>query len=281
MTSPPQGLRQGLSEVDEARELGKSIQGRDLWMITINNPATGPDLSKTRDVHRRQHPRQRGAGRRGRPLYTVDYLLKNYGRADAGDRDDGPLGFLHPPHGQSRRPRPVVPGPVQRRFPRHRHDAGRRRSRRPVRRGRPGRHGRRRLHHHHAQEGAAGPGHPQARSQGLAPAGARPARRARATTSSSARKVFDNDGDGLVNEDPIGYVDPNRTWGYSWEPEYVQSGAGKYPFSIPETRSIALWALQHSNIAAVQSYHNNGQMILRGPGAKADPGLSGAGSQGV
>jgi hypothetical protein len=32
-----------------------------------------------------------------------------------------------------------------------------------------------------------------------------------------------------------------------------------------------MWALQHPNVAAVESYHNNGQMILRGPGAKADP----------
>ncbi len=82
---------------------------------------------------------------------------------------------------------------------------------------------------------------------------------------------IDNDGDGRVNEDSVGYVDPNRTWGFSWEPTYVQAGAGSYPLSIPETRSIALWAMKHPNIAAVQSYHNNGQMILRGPGAKSDP----------
>jgi hypothetical protein len=85
---------------------------------------------------------------------------------------------------------------------------------------------------------------------------------------------FDNDGDGRVDEDTVGYVDPNRTWGFSWEPGYVQAGAGDYPLSIPETRSIALWALRHFNIGAVQSYHNNGQMILRGPGAKADPPYS-------
>src|SRR6185295_18940727 len=37
---------------------------------------------------------------------------------------------------------------------------------------------------------------------------------------------------------------------------------------------IATWAIAHPNIAAVQSYHNNGGMILRGPGAKADPPYS-------
>lgn len=79
----------------------------------------------------------------------------------------------------------------------------------------------------------------------------------------------DNDGDGRLNEDPPGYVDPNRTWGYDWQPPYVQRGAGRYPLAIPETRNIAQWALGRPNIAGVQSFHNTGRMILRGPGAKS------------
>ena len=79
---------------------------------------------------------------------------------------------------------------------------------------------------------------------------------------------IDNDGDGRVNEDPIGYIDPNRTYAYGWQPRYVQAGSTQYPLQIPETRNIALWALKHPNIAAAQSFHNTGRMILRGPGAK-------------
>ena len=48
----------------------------------------------------------------------------------------------------------------------------------------------------------------------------------------------DNDGDGLVNED--GYTfeyDPNRDWGWGWQPNYIQGGAYKYPFSFPENRA--------------------------------------------
>jgi hypothetical protein len=82
---------------------------------------------------------------------------------------------------------------------------------------------------------------------------------------------FDNDGDGRVNEDPVGYVDPNRTFGYDWQPRYVQRGAPDYPLQIPETRSIARWALEHPNVAASQSFHNAGRMILRGPGSKLVP----------
>lgn len=81
---------------------------------------------------------------------------------------------------------------------------------------------------------------------------------------------IDNDGDGFVNEDGEGAYDPNRDWGWNWQPNYIQGGAYKYPFSIPENRAIADFVMKHPNIAAAQSYHNNGGMILRGPGAIED-----------
>ncbi|MFO7853348.1 MAG: M14 family metallopeptidase [Bacteroidota bacterium] len=76
---------------------------------------------------------------------------------------------------------------------------------------------------------------------------------------------IDNDGDGEVNEDRQGYYDPNRDWGYNWEPDYVQRGADKYPFTFPENQAVRDFALKHKNIAGAQSYHNSGGMILRGP----------------
>jgi hypothetical protein len=81
---------------------------------------------------------------------------------------------------------------------------------------------------------------------------------------------IDNDGDGFVNEDGEGAYDPNRDWGWNWQPNYIQGGAFKYPFSLPENRAIADFVMKHPNIAAAQSYHNNGGMILRGPGAIED-----------
>jgi len=80
----------------------------------------------------------------------------------------------------------------------------------------------------------------------------------------------DNDGDGEVNEDRVGYYDPNRDWAWNWQPDYIQRGAYKYPFSLPENRAVADFVLDHPNIAAAQSYHNSGGMILRGPGARED-----------
>jgi hypothetical protein len=84
---------------------------------------------------------------------------------------------------------------------------------------------------------------------------------------------IDNDGDGLVNEDGAQFeYDPNRDWGWNWQPNYVQNGAFKYPFSLPENRALMEFVMKHPNIAAAQSYHNAGGMILRGPGALEDVG---------
>jgi hypothetical protein len=83
---------------------------------------------------------------------------------------------------------------------------------------------------------------------------------------------FDNDGDGRVNEDGPGGYDMNRNWPGGWRPEHIQYGAGDYPFSYPETEAIRAFIMARPNIAAVQSFHNAGGMILRGPGAEAREG---------
>ena len=81
---------------------------------------------------------------------------------------------------------------------------------------------------------------------------------------------IDNDGDGRVNEDGPGGYDPNRDWGYNWQPNFIQSGALKYPFSLPESRAIRDFIVKHNNIAGVQSFHNNGGQLLSPPGAEGD-----------
>lgn len=84
---------------------------------------------------------------------------------------------------------------------------------------------------------------------------------------------IDNDGDGQVNEDGAQFeYDPNRDWGWNWQPNNVQNGAYKYPFSLPENRAVMEFVMKHPNIAAGQSFHNAGGMILRGPGGAEDVG---------
>jgi hypothetical protein len=77
---------------------------------------------------------------------------------------------------------------------------------------------------------------------------------------------IDNDGDGRYNEDGGGGYDANRDWGSYWQPKYIQSGAGEYPFYWQESQHIRDFFYAHPNIAGVQAFHNSGGMILRGPG---------------
>jgi hypothetical protein len=79
---------------------------------------------------------------------------------------------------------------------------------------------------------------------------------------------IDNDEDGRINEDSEGYVDGNRNWAYSWNPPYVQSGSGLYPFMASGTRAIGNWMISHPNIVMVYAFHNSGGMFLRGPSVK-------------
>lgn len=77
----------------------------------------------------------------------------------------------------------------------------------------------------------------------------------------------DNDGDGLVNEDPPGYVDMNRNWGFNWRPSYLTRGSGAFPHSADATRAVSDFLAAHLNIGFVFAFHNTGGMWLRGPGS--------------
>jgi hypothetical protein len=85
---------------------------------------------------------------------------------------------------------------------------------------------------------------------------------------------IDSDGDGKLNEDPEGYVDGNRNWGYNWAPPYVESGSGDYPFQGAGIRAIARFLIEHPNIIVVFAFHNNGGLWLRGPSVKAEEPLN-------
>lgn len=79
---------------------------------------------------------------------------------------------------------------------------------------------------------------------------------------------LDNDGDGQINEDAEGYVDPNRNWGFDWKPEYVQSGSGAFPFSGKGIKAVGEYIRARPNICIAWAIHNAGGMFLRGPTAK-------------
>ncbi len=79
---------------------------------------------------------------------------------------------------------------------------------------------------------------------------------------------IDNDNDGKYNEDSEGYFDANRNWGYNWQPNYVQSGAGNFPLSAKGVKAIAEYVHQRPNIIVNFAFHNSGGMWLRPPATK-------------
>ncbi|XPF95752.1 M14 family metallopeptidase [Colwellia sp. RE-S-Sl-9] len=77
------------------------------------------------------------------------------------------------------------------------------------------------------------------------------------------REGIDNDKDGLINEDPLGGIDPNRNWPAHWKQEYIQDWAGPYPLSEIETRSLAEFYLNHPNIGMIIDLHSTGNILYR------------------
>ena len=69
---------------------------------------------------------------------------------------------------------------------------------------------------------------------------------------------YDNDGDGMINEDDIGGPDPNRNYPSGWN---LQAG-NPYPMSEPCTRNTYEFMLKHPNIFAGFHYHNIGRLIM-------------------
>lgn len=262
------GYARAYPEWVKLESIGKSAEGRDMWMLTVNNPATGPASSKPAmyvdgNIHANEVQGTEAV------LYTLNFVLTHYGRlpriTELMDRAAFYMVPMVNPDGRAHwfgePSTPNYPRTVMKPVDDDRDglldedsyddidgDGVITQMRKKV----PMGQGQFRLDPKDPRILVAIEGDEMGDYVMLGPEG------------------IDNDGDGLVNEDQLGYVDPNRTWGFGWQPPYVQGGAGPYPLAIPETRSIATWAMSHPNVAAVQSFHNSGKMILRGPGAKMD-----------
>ncbi len=89
---------------------------------------------------------------------------------------------------------------------------------------------------------------------------------------------IDNDGDGRINEDGIGGLDLHRNYPENWRPMpeheatgrgWTQRGAGDYPISEIETRSVVTFLLSHPHIYVVNSMDTRVPMHLRPPSTSA------------
>lgn len=242
--------------------LGDSYGGRELWIMTINNPDTGPAEDKAAmwieaNIHGNEIQGAEVA------LYTIWYLMENYDRIpDIRRMVDERVFYIVP-----------TINPDGRDYFLHGAGSGARTGHVPVDSDGDGlfdEDGPNDLN----QNGVIEQIRKHVPGQGthrldpeddrfLIPVGA-------GETGDwvlLGSEGIDDDGDGRVNEDPVGGYDPNRNWGSDWQPNYIQGGSMNYPFELPESRAINDFMMANPHISGVQSFHNSGGMILRGPGA--------------
>ena len=73
----------------------------------------------------------------------------------------------------------------------------------------------------------------------------------------------DNDRDGRFNEDRVGGVDLNRNFPANWSG--AQFASGPFPLSEPETHALVTYITDRPTIAAIHTFHTSGGLILRFP----------------
>lgn len=82
--------------------------------------------------------------------------------------------------------------------------------------------------------------------------------------------------DGLkitANRDREG-LDLNRNFPAYWRQEFEQVGAGPYPASEPEVRAMVDFIVKHPNIGAAVSFHTHSGVILRPMGTQSDDDMT-------
>jgi len=84
---------------------------------------------------------------------------------------------------------------------------------------------------------------------------------------SEATEGIDDDGDGLIDEDPAGGVNLNRNWPQAWTEFNPEAGVS--PASEPEVNALIRFAFAHPEIVAVWSFGLNDNLKGTPPGPDA------------
>jgi hypothetical protein len=259
-----QDLHAAYPQLIMVQSIGKSVLGRDLWAAILNNPKTGPAEHKPGYyIDGNIHGNEIQGGEVA--LYIVYYLLKNYGKTDFATNLLDRVAFYVVPSMNPDSRDYFIHKPTDPNSPRT--------GWAPVDDDHDG------LVDEDPPEDLDGDGsittmRKRDPNGNLKTSPDDPRLMVPVKPGEKGEWIMlgeegiDNDGDGLINEDGPGSYDPNRNFGFNWQPDYVQNGAGPYPFCWPETQEVRDFILAHPNIMGAQSFHNNGGEILRGPGAK-------------
>lgn len=250
------------------RSIGKSYQGREMWYMTINNPDTGSEMQKcAMYMDANIHGNEVQGGEIG--IYTIWYLMENYNYNDTIKKlVDERVFYIFPSVNPDGRDLWLHSG------------GSARTGQSPMDSDSDG------LYDEDGAEDLDGDG-----EVGSMFIKVEPGKGTHRLSDTGDRLVpiqknikgkpdevgdykyigsegVDNDGDGRYNEDGGGGYDANRDWPSYWQPNYIQRGAGGYPFYWPESQNTRDFLYAHPNIAGVQAFHNSGGMILRGPGVQ-------------
>lgn len=262
LTEALQMLEKAYPKLLSLKSISKSYQGRDIWVMTIDNPATGSEMSKAAMyIDGNIHANEIRGGEVC--LYTIWYLIENYGVIDkVTELVDRRVFYIL---------RTVNPDGRTWWFDQPNTSSSSRSGLKPTDNDDDG------LYDEDGYDDLDGDGEIlQMRKK--VPYGHYcvssydPRLMERVEPGQICDYIMlgqegiDNDGDGRIDEDGPGGYDPNRNWPTDWQPNCIQSGAGDYPLSLLESLVVANFILAHPNIAGVQAYHNSGGMILRGPG---------------
>jgi hypothetical protein len=264
MTDALKKLTRAYPNLLTLESIGKSVADRDIWLVTLNDPKTGPADSKTAmyiegNIHGNELQATETV------LYTIWYLTKSYGKNQRLTKLMQERSFYFVPSSN--------PDGRSYWFDEASDPNSLRGGIRPTDNDHDGQYD------EDGPDDLDGDGHitsmwvrdPLGRYT-LDEADPRFFTRVESDDppggwSRLGQEGTDEDGDGSINEDGRGGYDPNRNFPSDWQPEYIQRGATDYPLSLPECRATAEFIMAHTNIAGVQSYHNSGGMVLYGPGA--------------
>jgi hypothetical protein len=262
LTDAVQKLQRAYPRMLTVQSIGKSVEGRDIWLVIINNPATGRHTEKAAfwadaNIH--------GNEIQGTEvnLYLVWFLMENYDALPkVRELVDARAFYIVPTMNPDGRENFLRTGGPSRSgmAPFDSNLDGRPSSDDPDDLDGDGEI--RQMRKHVPGQGTHITSPVDPRLMVVAPPGTK------GDYVLLGQEARDTDGDGRRGNDPRGGYDMNRDFPSDWQPPHVQGGANRYPFSWPETRAVGDWLKAHPNIAGAQSWHNSGGMLLRGPGSQ-------------
>jgi murein tripeptide amidase MpaA len=266
LTEQLRALAAAYPELATLRSIGKSFGGRDVWLIEITNPATGPGSSKPgyyldAQIHAEEHTTSAVA------LYAIHKLLTDYGRDEEVTR--------------------LVDQQVFYVLPRINPD-GAELSLQPP-------------YYLWCGNGRYGPGddrHGGLKTEDVDGDGYIVSMRVPDPLGEWKKSALDDrlmvqrepgeEGGEYYRLYPEGFIEDydgahvridkphdgnmNRNFPAGWDAE--EYGAGEHPLSEPEAAAVARFILDHPNIAGMNSYHTHGGIILRPSMTQSDAAMS-------